>query len=452
LSELGEFDGLTDEVMDFSSRGIRPGLTRVSRLLRVLGSPEEGIRAIHVLGTNGKGSTAATMEAILRASGMRTALYTSPHLVSLQERLRIDGGYLPIATWRNAWSRVRLAVESDAELSADRPSFFENFTALSLLMASESSMDAAVIEAGMGGRYDATSVCRPSATLINPIGMDHMEYLGPTIEAIAGEKFAAVKSGVDAFYSADDEPLARLFTSVCRECGAPCHLLDAMASPFDVRTSLDGTSFSYRSISAGEMTDLRTPLIGFHQAQNATRAITTLLELAGKNPAFSGVGEAAVRSGLAATDWPGRMEVVRRHSGSMLMLDGAHNEHGASALVSSLSELRDDTASERRIEVGGVIFAVMRDKDAEPILRRIAAIGCPVYCTSPPMERALPASELAGLARSIGIEVGGAFPDPSDALDSASHDAGSKLVVCCGSLFLVGHMRKVLMRSDFCAK
>ncbi|MDR1916314.1 MAG: bifunctional folylpolyglutamate synthase/dihydrofolate synthase [Synergistaceae bacterium] len=442
LENFSEFEQLTDDIIAFSSLGIRPGLRRVSRLLEALGSPEKGLRAIHVLGTNGKGSTAAGMESILRASGMRTALYTSPHLVSLQERLRIDGSYLPIDIWRDAWRRLIDAVDCDIELRSDRPSFFENFTAVCMLMMSECDVDVAVIEAGMGGRYDATSVCCPSATLINPIGMDHMAYLGSTLEAIAAEKFAAVKSGVDAFYAADDESLIPLFVRTCEERNAPFHLLDAMAAPVDARVEFDGTFFSYRAHGEEEavINDLHTPLIGVHQAQNAARVITTLLALREKNSSFSGICPESIRAGLAATDWPGRMEIVQRGEAPVLILDGAHNEHGVRALIASLAKLCD---SGRKIEVGGIVFAVMRDKDVAPILRRLETLDCPIYCTQLPMERTLPAYELARLVKFANIPVGGVFPDPSDAIAFASETVeSSKVLVCCGSLFLVGHLRK----------
>jgi dihydrofolate synthase/folylpolyglutamate synthase len=190
------------------------------------------------------------------------------------------------------------------------------------------------------------------------------------------------------------------------------------------------------------MTDLQTPLIGVHQAENAARAITALLDLARRDARFSGVSEESIRRGLAADDWPGRMEVIRRAHGPSLILDGAHNGHGAGALVSSLRGLVS-AGDEHR--VGGIISAVMRDKDIPVILSHLGALGAPMYCTSLPMERALPAAGLADMAASAGVAVGGAFTDPSDALESASRALrSSDLLVCCGSLYLVGYLKKIL--------
>jgi dihydrofolate synthase/folylpolyglutamate synthase len=396
-----------------------------------------------VLGTNGKGSTAASIEAILLAAGMNTALFTSPHLISLQERLRINGGYAPAAEWRASWERVVRAVHDDSELSSERPSFFENITALSMSMMGDRAPDVAVIEAGLGGRYDATSACEPLATLINPIGMDHMEYLGPTLRDIASEKFAAVKSGVDAFYAGDDELLARDFTSHCEASGAIPHLLDRLARPVGVRLTLRGSTFSmlsYNNDNAAQI--LSTPLIGLHQAQNAVRVVTMLRLLRDMIPVFSAVTDRAISDGLARVDWPGRMEVLRpRPDGPEIILDGAHNEHGARALVAALVTLRDS----ERIKISAILFAVMKDKEISPILRALRELNCPIYCTQLDMARSSPADETARLAREEGFGAAEAIQSPALALERASAAVGpSGVILCCGSLYLVGRIRKFL--------
>ncbi|MDR0652308.1 MAG: bifunctional folylpolyglutamate synthase/dihydrofolate synthase [Synergistaceae bacterium] len=446
LEDFGNFDALTGEITRFSSFGIRPGLRRISRLLRLMGNPEKDMRAIQILGTNGKGSAAAVMDAILIAAGMKTALYTSPHLISLQERLRLSGGFVSFSDWSAHWRKIVRTVESDAELREDKPSFFEHFTALAISIIREAHVDAVILEAGMGGRYDATSVCDAAAVMVNPIGMDHMQYLGDTLEAIAGEKFAAARDGRHAFYAGDDERLTGLFAEYCRERGALPHLLDRIALPEDIRCDVDGTFFSYRvldpeALGMGDMPDLKTSLPGHHQAFNAARAITVLMYLKGHASLFPALNEEIIRRGLKRTDWPGRMEIIRDAGGQMVMLDGAHNEHGARALVSSLENLEHDG---EKVKVGAVVFAVMNDKDFVPILNILKELACPMFCTQLPMERSLGASELARYAKASGFAVAGVFEYPAEALEAALAATPGGLTLCCGSLFLVGHLRREL--------
>jgi dihydrofolate synthase/folylpolyglutamate synthase len=437
MNQNGDFQELTDSLTRFSSLGIRPGLERTSRLLSLLGAPQARFRAIHVLGTNGKGSTAATMEAILKRAGAKTALYTSPHLISLQERLRIDGEPLHIERWQAAFDALKIAVENDEILGPSRPTFFENLTALAFSIIAAEEADIAIIEAGMGGRYDATSLCDPIATVVTPIGMDHMEYLGSTIEAIASEKFAAARGGVPAFYAADNPALAGQFLETCKQAGATPFLLDSIARPFGVRCGMSGTLFSLPGMS-----DLRTPLIGVHQAENAARAILVLRALSAgeKFPPHTAIDEAAIREGLNETNWPGRFEVI--HPGDGLpdfVVDGAHNAHGMSALIHTLRVIEEGAAR----AADAVVFAVMKDKDVAPVIDLLRTLDRPLYCTQIPNPRAMRHEDLAKLASSCGVSVAGSYEDPFDALNSARRASKPDgFVLCCGSLFLVGHIRE----------
>ncbi len=437
LDEIERFSVLTDEMMAFSSLGIRPGLGRLSRLLSLLGSPQRDFPALHVLGTNGKGSTVATVDAVCRCAGLKTATYTSPHLVSLQERVSVNGAFLPIETWRKAQEQVRSAVEGDAVLSDVRPTFFENLTAMAFLMIRDAGVDIAVMEAGMGGRYDASMLCDAVATIITPIGMDHMEYLGDTLSAIAAEKIAAVRPGVPAFYAADDPALQGQFLEACSVSGAEPYCLSELAAPADIRLSLEGTAFSYVEKSK-KTAEYFTPLIGLHQASNAANAVTVFRILRARCEIFERIGDEDIEAGLAATQWPGRVEVLSKRNGHVVILDGAHNEHGLRAFVATLAVLAQNGAMDA---VGAVVFAVMRDKELPPLLNLLATLNCAVYCTQVPMKRALPPQELEAAILSRGIESGGTYDDPLDALRAAvSKTKGT--VVCCGSLFLVGSIKK----------
>jgi dihydrofolate synthase/folylpolyglutamate synthase len=441
---LSDFKSLMIYIQNFSSLGIHRGLGRVTRLLSRLGSPEKKFPAVQVLGTNGKGSTSASLESICEASGLATALYTSPHLSSLGERIRVRKEYADSAIWRDAFRRVVEAVESDRLLDSARPTFFENVTALAFLIMSESDIDIAIVEAGMGGRYDATSVCNAIATVVTPIGMDHMEYLGDTIEAIAGEKFAAIRKGVPAFYAANDEALSRQFAERCESAGAPSFMMSSFAFPQNIRCTLDGTSFDYvRAENDLTMSGLKTPLIGIHQAYNASNAITVLLELEKTVPLFGSIGEAQIREGLSSVDWPGRMEIYRGGpESSPILLDGAHNEHGFAALVKSLALLRD---SGQITGVGAVIFAVMKDKDITGIVRLLKSLAAPVFPARLEMPRAKPLSELSAFLEKSGCKTKGAWENPASALAAARAEARpGELILCCGSFVLVGAMREIL--------
>ncbi len=439
LDEIEQFSALTDEMMAFSSLGIRPGLGRLSRLLSCLGTPQRAFRAIHVLGTNGKGSTVATMNAICLRAGLKTATYTSPHLVSLQERVSVNGKPLPIAVWQNAVEQVRRTVEDDAVLSGQRPTFFENLTAMAFLMIRDAGVDVAVMEAGMGGRYDASMLCDALATVVTPIGMDHMEYLGDTLSAIAAEKFAAARPGVPTFYAADDAALREQFLETCGSNGAVPYCLSELTTPKGIRLSLKGTTFSYVEKTKAPV-ELYTPLIGLHQAHNAANVVAAFKILCEKYELLKCIGDDEIKSGLAATHWPGRVEVLPNREGRIVILDGAHNEHGLRALTETLAALVECGAMD---QVKAVVFAVMRDKELSPLLDLLHSLRCPVYCTQAPMKRALSTEELEAGILSHGIRSGGTYEDPLMALGAAEANAVGS-VVCCGSLFLVGSIKRGL--------
>lgn len=437
--EIDRFSDLTNEMMAFSSLGIRPGLERLLRLLSLLGSPQRDFPAIHVLGTNGKGSTVATVSAVCMRAGLKTAAYTSPHLVSLQERVSVDGDALPIEAWRDALKRIQKAVEHDPVLNETRPTFFESLTALAFLMIRDAGADIAVIEAGMGGRYDASMLCDAVATIVTPIGMDHMEYLGNTLSAIAAEKFAAARPGVPAFYGGDDAVLREQFLQTCLDAGAEAHCLNDIAELSDIRLSLRGTMFVYAEKSK-EPVEYFTPLIGLHQAQNAANVISVFNILRDRCPLLRHIGEDEIKEGVASTHWPGRAEVLPKQNGRVVILDGAHNEHGLKAFLATLGTLVSNGSIE---PVGALLFGLMKDKELQPLLDLLADLRAPVYCTQASITRALPAKNLEAAILRSGLISGGAYEDPLAAL-RASESETRGTIVCCGSLFLVGCVKKEL--------
>lgn len=410
-----------------SSAGIRPGLDRVRRLLALLGDPQDAWPAFHVVGTNGKGSTCAFLAAVLQASGYRVALYTSPHLESLGERLLMDGQPLDPEAWLASADRVIEAAAGDEVLRADPPTYFELITAAAFLLAV--GADVAVVEAGMGGRLDATNLLgRVAATAVASISMDHMEFLGDTLEAVAGEKFAVARRGVPACFAGREPSLVPLFRRACVAVGAPSFVLGQDARLENVVVSEGGCSFDFHGPGL-DLTGVRTQLMGRHQAENGALALLTLSQVLGR---FPQVSHASILSGMEAARWPGRLESVSESP--LVVLDGGHNPDGVRRLVQSAAELWPG----RRI---GVVYAVMRDKDYQACLGLLASIRPALYPTAVPgMGRCLGAEELtaAALARTW-RNVPRAFESPMAAIEASTGENDVTLV--CGSLYLVGWVR-----------
>jgi dihydrofolate synthase/folylpolyglutamate synthase len=391
--------------------GVRPGLEPIARVLAALGHPEQKFPSLHVAGTNGKGSVAAIAERTLRAAGARTGLYTSPHLSRFTERIRVDGEEIANERTAQLIDRV-LAAEGGDQLT-----FFEVATAAAFLHFADEKVDLAVIEVGLGGRLDATNLCRPFACAISSIGLDHTAELGPTTGAIAVEKAGIAKPGVPLFVGPVDADARASIARVAREQGAPVSWF-----PGDFSAILDGESLDYQG-PGGALAGAKLALAGAHQAGNAAIALAAS-SLAGK---FA-PDERARRIGLAEVRWPGRLERVA----PWLLLDAAHNPEGAQALARALP------AGDFTLLVGA-----LADKDVRGVLAHLVPRAAHVICTHPSSPRALDATALAALARELSptapIE---AIADPKQALAAArAHPP----VIAAGSIFLVGELRRLVL-------
>lgn len=316
-------------------RGIVPGLGRMERLLAALGNPEQSLRCLHVAGTNGKGSVCAFADSVLRAAGHRTGLYTSPHLVRFTERIRIRGEEVTGELIAGGIGRLRSAVAGWPE--EGMPTYFELVTALAFDLFARAGLDAVVLETGLGGRLDATNTAPKLACAITPIGFDHMEWLGPTLGAIAREKAGIFRRGIPAV-TAPQEPEAM---------DALQESADALGVPLRVAGELD------RKFTPG--------LAGSHQLGNAAVALA-LIRAGGFAPP-----EEAVAKGLAAVSWPGRFQRMT-HQGRELVLDGAHNPHAARRLAQTWREEYGD----RRCTL---VFGALADKDPEALLAELAPLA-----------------------------------------------------------------------------
>jgi dihydrofolate synthase/folylpolyglutamate synthase len=388
---------------------MRLGLERMERALDAMGHPERGLRVLHVAGTNGKGSTCAMAAQALCEAGHRTGLYTSPHLVRFNERIAVDGRPIDDGELSRAVEALRDACPwHDGGGEDERLTYFEVATLAALLHFAWRAVDVAVVEVGLGGRFDATNVVRPIVCAVTRIAFDHAEMLGDSLEAIAGEKAGIMKPGVPVAVAHGQEPGAmRALEEAAARRGAPL----VVAPP-----SFDGP----------------VGLAGPHQRGNAALAATALRLL---GAAGLPVPEHAISAGIAGASWPGRLETV-----GGVLLDGAHNPDGAAALARALTELHPG----RPVEL---VFGALADKDEGSMLRALAPAVRALHLVAPSSPRARPPSTYLATAASLargGADVHGSTAEALACARRAARDGA--LVVVAGSLYLVGEARAILCR------
>jgi dihydrofolate synthase/folylpolyglutamate synthase len=410
--------------------GIKPGLDAEVALLERMGRPERRFGAIHVAGTNGKGSVCAMLEAILRQTGLTVGLYTSPHLVRFNERIRVNGACIDDAELAGLFDVMEAHAEAvKASLDGREVTFFEFTTALAFEHFRRKGVQVAVVEVGMGGRLDATNVVLPLVSTITRIGLEHTVYLGKTLEAIAGEKAGIVKPGRPVVWGANAEGARRVFENTARERGAPWSDAAESVTVRRVSQSLSGQKVAITSGNTdyGTMT---LALLGKHQLENVALAVATIETLAAYSPLKAPFE--LVRRGLEAARWPGRLQVLAERP--PVILDGAHNPDGARVLAVALREL----LKKRKV---GLIWGMCDDKDA---LGFVKALGGSVQrCWTVPIatERSQAPAKLALLARGEGWTVeeestlAGAL-----AKAKAWAEANGGAVCIAGSLFLAGEV------------
>lgn len=432
------FDGLQGAIAAHSSPGIRPGLERVALLLERLGNPQNSFKAIHVVGTNGKGSVSSFLSNILMYSGYRTATYTSPHLFHMGERLTINGTMLSPEIWQEAAARIFGTIEADPVLCNDSPSFFETLTAISFLLMKEQDIDIAVVEAGMGGRLDATNTMdKVILSIITNIGLDHSDYLGKDIRSIAEEKFAVIRNGGKALFYGGPEILVKRFKDICRGKNCTGKVLTEELSFANIKTGVNGTEYSLYMKGNGLTLPVTAEIPGLHQVSNSALAILAAEEL---RKSFNRISIDNIRTGILHTKWAGRMEFISRRP--LVMLDGAHNVQGTEVLVNSLKEMFD--AKERN----GMIFVYtsMSDKNYTKSLSLLSKCGAGIILTEIPGNQRCESSDKL-------FEAASAFRwrndpvvvvDPFAAVRKGCSEA--EIVIICGSLYLIGFVRDNLIK------
>lgn len=427
--------------------GIKLGLANISALLQDLGNPHKGIVAIHIAGSNGKGSTAAFLASILGQAGYRVGLYTSPHLVDFRERIQTNGIPIPAEQVVHLTKRIRKTVErmgKEKRLWRGPSSqvvlknfnrhkatitFFEFTTAMAFLYFKKAKVDIAVLEAGMGGRLDATNVCHPMLSLITPISLEHRQYLGRTLIEIAGEKAGIIKPGRPLLTSARQPSVLGLFRRKCKELHSPYY-----AWRQDFGTRKDGPqTFRFQGIRH-QWPRLLLGLTGSHQQVNAALALAAV-EMLG-TLGFT-IEEVHIREGLLQVRWPGRLEQIGE--GPRILLDGAHNPEGTRALRKALQE----GFPRRRLIL---ILGIMADKDIFQMVSRLVPLANILILSRPKMERAAPIEILRAHTDSFHIprlEIS----DVAAAVEYGLHEAGKEdLVLVTGSLFTVGEARAFLVK------
>jgi dihydrofolate synthase/folylpolyglutamate synthase len=439
VPEFDEALAYLDSFIDYERRPAKEardfGLDRIRELLVALGSPHERVRCLHVAGTKGKGSTAAMAASVLGACGYRTGLYTSPHLVDIRERIRVDGEMIPREAFAGLVARTRpyldrISEEARGSSTVRPPTYFEIVTHIAFLHFAECEVDAAVLEVGMGGRLDATNVlARPLACAITNVSLDHTDILGGTFAEIAREKAGILKQGVPAVVAPQETSAGDAIAHAAREAGAPLWLVGrevkvgmqddpAGQGAFSVRTP----TFTYDGLSI--------PLAGAHQRENACVAVG-LVELA-RGRGLGRVTPEAVREGLARVRWPGRFQEVAR--GPVTILDGAHNPASVKALLTTLKE-RFGSARP------AYVLSIASDKDWPKMIAALAGNAAAMVLTLSGSPRAVAPEELAREARRARVETAIVEEDAAAALEKARSIAGPEgLVVATGSLYLVGKL------------
>jgi dihydrofolate synthase / folylpolyglutamate synthase len=422
-----------DYLYALQKHGIKLALSNSLALMELMGDPHRKFRSVHVAGTNGKGSTSSFIASMLQAAGYRVGLYTSPHLVSFTERIRINTALITEAKVVELAGRVRDAARKEGgsgETDAFSPTFFEVATAMAFTYFAEEGVDIAVVEVGMGGRLDSTNVITPLVSVITNIDLEHTEFLGTTLTQIAGEKAGIIKQGVPVVTGAMQQ---EVITVVEQEAAARKTEVFRLSKDFMPASviSQNAQVFDYQGIN-GSYEKVRINMLGRYQVDNACLALATIECLSNAGII---VDEAAVRRGLEQADWEGRLELMACKPD--IYLDGAHNPASAQKLAATVREMK--SAYRRTI----LIIGILQDKDFQGIITALVPLADDVVVTKPQYSRAMDVRALASEIRKLhgsvetaetvgeAIAIVGGTASPDD------------LVLITGSLYVVGDARAV---------
>jgi dihydrofolate synthase / folylpolyglutamate synthase len=461
-------------------QGIKFGLGNITKLMSFLGNPQKSFPSIHIAGTNGKGSISAIIASILNASGLKVGLFTSPHLVSFTERIRVNGEEIAefevILLAEELRERIVDLQSSDPDFL---PTFFEVVTAMAMLYFKRGNVDIAVVEVGMGGRLDATNIIIPEVSVITNISYDHSEFLGNTLAEIAYEKTGIIKKSVPVVVSSQIPEVVEVIDKRAEEIGTVTYFYDREFSSVLREEGISGIYFDYQSNDSFVLQELYLPLTGEYQMENASVAIKAATVLLNKKIAIRRRGETEnggrietvispsprvsesqiqtedfsteIRNGLATVKWPGRLEMIKHEP--PILVDGAHNPAAAVALSRSLAK-----TFLRRYKRIILVLGIMGDKDIEGIMKPLLHLSSEIILCSPNYERAASPQRLADVAASLGFPDVHIMPTVRDALELAmsicqKRERGrfngssldthhSSLIVVTGSFYTIGEAKE----------
>ncbi|MEK7712863.1 MAG: folylpolyglutamate synthase/dihydrofolate synthase family protein [Nitrospirota bacterium] len=428
------YAAIVNYLYGLQKHGIKLGLDNTVKLLSLFNNPQEKFHSIHIAGTNGKGSTSAMIASILQTAGFKTGLFTSPHLVSFTERIRVNNEEITESDVVSLAEEIRFKIQ-DSRFKLN-PTFFEFVTVMGLLYFKRKNIDWAVVETGMGGRLDATNVLLPEASVITSINYDHSEFLGNTISAIAEEKAGIIKDGVPVITSAQEPSVMDPIKKKTEQKNAGLFIYGRDFSAVIKAEDTSGSVFNYNGDSSFE--DLVISLPGRHQVLNAALALKTI-EIVSKKSSHhaSRITHHAIRNGLGNIKWQGRLELVSKEP--PILIDGAHNPSAAKILADSLKEIF--FKKYRRIIL---IAGIMSDKDVRGIMAPLLPLAAEIILTAPAYERAASPDVLSGHAISLGFSCRKAY-GVADALSMAREIyREGDLIVITGSFYTIGEAKEIL--------
>lgn len=402
-----------------------------------MGGPDRKIPAIHVAGTNGKGSVCAFMTSVLKKAGLRTGTFISPHLVEIRERFLINGEPAEKNAFEEAFETVKKQAEHMVEEGFCHPTFFEFLFYMAMVLFAREKVDVMVIETGLGGRLDATNVLEsPKVCVITSISRDHMQYLGNTIPQIAGEKAGIIKMGVPVVFDDTDKDASAVIGAKAKEMKAVS--LPVSKLLYDTEDSSEGILLKEKGEKGLR---LSIPFEAPYQAQNAEIAVTALRILRDQKGIFTGITDAVICEGISAARWPGRMEKASEN----VYLDGAHNPGGIAAFIQAAGKIQKRTGKK-----AWLLFAAVADKEYETIAKELceglnwAGIGV-VHMNS---DRGLSAGRLSDVFKTYASCQVVSYEDTEEAMEQMQNRAGDDLLFCAGSLYLIGELKVQLKKGE----
>lgn len=444
MSDRDRADAVYEKLLERAGeRWVQPRKERTARILELLDDPQKTYRVVHITGTNGKTSTARIIESLLRAHGLRTGLFSSPHLERFTERILIDGEPIADAAIADAWDEIEpfiTIVDAELEAGGDAPlTFFELLTVLAFVAASDAPVDVLVLEVGMGGEWDSTNTADGDVAVFAPIAIDHADRLGDTIEKIAQVKAGIIKEGAAVVSAAQPEAAAAVLRRVAAEKNATIAFDGEEFGLTEQKLAVGGQLLTIRGL-AGAYVEEYLPLYGAHQGHNAALAVAAVESLIGAGS--QRIADDIITEGMQGATSPGRLQLLG--VAPTVVVDAAHNPHGAEALAQSLGDSFD-------FDEWGLVLGVLADKDAAGIIDHLAPATSHVFATAPESARASDADAIADLVENAGHRAT-VHPSLADAADAAREWAASsdrRAVVIAGSIVLAGEAIALAEEEDW---